>query len=595
MRFTHLPYSDRLGWVIITVMKGFFNRLLRINLSKKTTQVEPIPESILQTYLGGKGLGTFLLLQENRPRIDPFSPQNRLIFAPGPLADTPFYGSSRYAVLTKSPQTGIYSESYSGGRITFYLSRTGYDAIIIEGRSRDPVFLEISDEDVVFHPAGRLWGKDTYEAEEGILERIGKKEAGAVVIGPAGENLVRFAMIESEHGRSLGRAGIGAVMGSKRLKGIAFHGKRRREVADATGLKRLAQKFKKRAEVHPIVPMYKKYGTPMLVSIMNTIGAFPTQYWSKGTVEGWEGISAESLQERCRVRSLACPHCFVACGKLSEVKQGRHKGLCIMGPEYETIYAFGGLCMVKSIEEIIYLNDQCNRLGIDTITAGNLVAFTIEASKQKKIRERLDYGDVDGIARVLRKVAYQKGIGRILSRGVRHAATVWGMEEQAIHVKGLEPAGFDPRVLKGMGLAYATSDRGACHLRATFYKSELSGQISPDKIRGKAKLFVDYEDKMTLFDALILCRFYRDLITWKDLQDILHYACDLKLRKSELKAMASSIITLARDFNQREGLTKKEDKLPRRFFREVLKETGKAIHPKDLEWMLKEYYELRGW
>ncbi|RPJ04586.1 MAG: aldehyde:ferredoxin oxidoreductase, partial [Deltaproteobacteria bacterium] len=220
-------------------MKGFFNRLLRIDLSRKKTTVEAIPESVLRTYLGGKGLGSFLLLQENPARVDPFSPRNRLIFTAGPLADTPFYGSSRFAVFTKSPQTGIYSESYSGGKITLYLSRTGYDAIIIEGRSRDPVFLEISDEEVVFHSARELWGKETYEAEEGILKKVGKKEAGALVIGPAGENLVRFAMIESDRWRSLGRAGIGAVLGSKRLKGIAFDGKKRREVADPSALKRL--------------------------------------------------------------------------------------------------------------------------------------------------------------------------------------------------------------------------------------------------------------------------------------------------------------------------------------------------------------------
>jgi aldehyde:ferredoxin oxidoreductase len=285
----------------------------------------------------------------------------------------------------------------------------------------------------------------------------------------------------------------------------------------------------------------------------------------------------------------------MACGKISEVKEGEHKGLRIMGPEYETIYAFGGLCMVKSIEEIIYLNDLCDRLGMDTITAGNLAAFAIEASKRKRIEDKLDYGDVDGIADILIKIAYRRGVGRILSEGVRHAAAVWGMEEEAIHVKGLEPAGFDPRVLKGMGLAYATSDRGACHLRATFYKSELSGQINPDQVKGKAKLFIDYEDKMTLFDALILCRFYRDLITWKDLQGIIKSACGLSLNKRNLKAMASEIINLARTFNQREGVTKKDDKLPRRFFREVLQETGKTIQPTDLEVMLKEYYQLRGW
>jgi len=575
-------------------MKGFFNQLLRINLSNRKSTVEPIPESILRSYLGGKGLGSYLLLKENPPHIDPFSPENRLIFTLGPLADTPFYGSSRYAVFTKSPQTGIYCESYSGGKITLPLSRTGYDAIIIEGKSNGPVFLEISDQEVIFHPASSLWGKETYEAEEAILKKVAK-DSGALVIGPAGENLVKFAVIESEHWRSLGRAGIGAVMGSKKLKGIAFHGEKRRELADPSSLKKLAQEFKERVKDNSTVHIYKKYGTPMLVSIMNTIGAFPTQYWSKGTLEGWEGISAESLMERCQVSSVACPYCFMACGKISEVKQGRHQGLRVMGPEYETIYAFGGLCMVKSIEEIIYLNDLCDRLGMDTITAGNLVAFAIEASKNKKIKDNLQYGEVDGIAELLTKIAYRKGVGKILSEGVRHAAKVWGMEEKAIHVKGLEPAGFDPRVLKGMGLAYATSDRGACHLRATFYKSELSGQIDPDQVKGKAKLFVDYEDKMTLFDALILCRFYRDLITWKDLQEIIKSSCGLSSNKKSLKTTASGIINLARAFNQQEGVTKKEDKLPRRFFREVLQGTEKTIHSEDLDFMLKEYYKLRGW
>jgi aldehyde:ferredoxin oxidoreductase len=576
-------------------MKGFFNRLLRIDLSARKTMVEPIPEETLRTFLGGKGLGSYLLLKENTPRVDPFSPENRLIFTLGPLADTPFFGSSRYSVFTKSPQTGIYSESYSGGKITLSMSRTGYDAIIIHGKSDAPVFLEITDREVRFHDATAIWGKETYEAEEAILETVGSRDSGAMVIGPAGEHLVRFAIIESEHGRSFGRAGIGAVMGSKKVKGIVLHGKKRRKLADPSSLKRLAQEFRDRVKNHQTVHIYKKYGTPMLVSIMNTIGAFPTRYWSKGTLEGWEGLSAESMRDHCRVTSKSCPHCFMACGKLSEVRQGRHQGLGIRGPEYETIYAFGGLCMVDSIEEIIYLNDLCDRLGLDTITAGNMAAFAIEASKKKKIKERLDYGDVDGIAELLTKIAYQKGAGRILSEGVRHAAEVWKMEDQAIHVKGLEPAGFDPRVLKGMGLAYATSDRGACHLRATFYKSELSGQIDPNQVKGKAKLFVDYEDKMTLFDALILCRFYRDLITWKDLQEIIQSACGVPFTKKGLKKVASGITNLARTFNQREGVTPKEDKLPRRFFREVLQGTGKGMAPEDLEIMLKEYYKLRGW
>lgn len=576
-------------------MKGFFNQLLRIDLTRKKWNVEPIPDSVLRSYLGGKGLGSYLLLKENPPHVDPFSPENRVIITLGPLADTPFYGSSRFAIFTKSPQTGIYSESYSGGKITTPLSRTGYDAIILQGKSKHPVFLEISDQTVAFHPASHLWGKETYEAEETLLKKFGSQDAGALVIGPAGENLVKFAVIEIERWRSLGRAGIGAVMGSKKIKGIVFHGKKRREVVDLSSLKSLSRNFKERVKDNPTVHIYKKYGTPMLVSIMNTIGAFPTQYWSKGTLEGWEGLSAESLMERCEVTSSACPHCFMACGKVSRVKKGRHQGLQIMGPEYETIYAFGGLCMVKSIEEIIYLNDLCDRLGMDTITAGNLAAFAIEASGKGKIKEKLQYGDVDAIAGILKKIAHRKGVGKILSEGVRHAASVWGMEKEAIHVKGLEPAGFDPRVLKGMGLAYATSDRGACHLRATFYKSELSGQIDPDRIKGKARLFIDYEDKMTLFDALILCRFYRDLITWTDLKEIIQATCGLSLKKKGLKTIASGIIDLARNFNRQEGVTKKDDKLPRRFSREVLQETGKTIQPDELEVMLKEYYHLRGW
>ena len=225
-------------------VNGFFGRLLRIDLSKRGTVTEPIPESVLRSFLGGKGLGSYLLLRENLPHISPFSPENRLIFTLGPLADTPFYGSSRYAVFTKSPQTGIYSESYSGGEITLSLSRTGYDAIIIEGRSKGPVFLEISDREVIFHDASDLWGKETYEAEEAIVERIGVKGTRALTIGPAGENRVRFAVIESERGRSLGRAGIGAVMGSKRLKGIGFHGTKRRRLADPSSLKKLSQEFK---------------------------------------------------------------------------------------------------------------------------------------------------------------------------------------------------------------------------------------------------------------------------------------------------------------------------------------------------------------
>jgi aldehyde:ferredoxin oxidoreductase len=284
----------------------------------------------------------------------------------------------------------------------------------------------------------------------------------------------------------------------------------------------------------------------------------------------------------------------MACGRLTTIKNGRHAGLTVEGPEYETIYAFGGLCMIDSIEEVAYLNDICDRLGMDTITAGNLCAFTIEAVKRGKVEYAIDYGDVDAIAQLLRQIAYREGIGDILAEGIRHAAQQWDLEDIAVHVKGMEPAGYDPRVLKGMGLAFATSDRGACHLRATFYKPELAGMIPPDQIEGKAEMFVDFEDRLTIFDALIFCRFYRDLYLWDLLGETVHAVTGLASDKESLKSIAASISNIVRQFNIREGLTQDDDWLPKKLFHKMDK-TGQEIKPEELAYMRREYYQLRGW
>jgi aldehyde:ferredoxin oxidoreductase len=576
-------------------MKGFFNRLLRINLRSGQSCVEPIPNRVLETYLGGKGLGTYLLLKNNPPGIDPLSPGNRIIFTTGCATDLKVHGSSRYGVYTKSPQTGIYSESYSGGAVANSLSRTGFDAVMLEDVSPNPAFLEISPRKVTFHEGSAIWGKSTYEAEDYVLRAVGAEGAEAVVIGPAGENCVKFAVLESGYWRSAGRTGVGAVLGSKRIKALVFHGDERREVAQGDLLVRLWNRILKRGKNHPVAHAFKKLGTPMLVSIMNIVGGFPTRYWSEGTLEGWENITAESLLDRCQVVPNACPQCFMACGKLSEVKEGRHRGLRIGGPEYETIYAFGGLCMIDRIEEIIYLNDICDRLGMDTISAGNLAAFAIEASSRGVIDEKLAYGDVDGVARLLEKIAFREGIGALLSQGIVKASKAWGLEDVAIHVKGLEPAGYEPRVLKGMGLSYATSDRGACHLRATFYKSELSGKVDPDQIQGKARMFVEDEDRMTLFDTFILCRFYKDLMEWDDLKLLLRSITGMELGKRGLRQIAVNVSNAARWFNIREGVTRADDRLPKRFFQETLGKHKKIIRKEDLAGMLDEYYQSRGW
>ena len=581
-------------------MDGFYGRILRINLTLKNHQVERQTERVYEEYLGGKGLASYLLYQLNPPGVDPLHPDNCLIFATGPVTGSSIWGACRYGVFTKSPQTGFYSESYAGGKVPEAVDATGYDAIVIQGESAQPTVLEILPDDVLFHNAGDLWGKETYETEELALRRFsspkenGYKKAGAVVIGPAAENLVRFAVISNDRGRQAGRTGVGTVLGAKKIKAIIFKGDQKRPLADEKAVGALAKRFAAISKENPGVKAYKTMGTAQLVKIVNSANAFPTRYWSEGKYDKWESISADALHARCDVTPNACLHCFMACGRIATVKEGRHAGLKLEGPEYETIYAFGGLCQIDSIEEIIYLNDICDRLGIDTISAGNLCAFTIEASKRGKIDFPIDYGDVDAIARLLQMIARREEIGDVLARGIKHAAEEWGLEDIAVHVKGLEPAGYDPRVLKGMGLAYATSPRGACHLRSTFYKPELTGMIPPGQIEGKAELFVDFEDRLTIFDTLIMCRFYRDLYLWDVLSEILRAVTGIEADKDALRARAAAISTVIRRFNLREGLKLEDDWLPKRLFQKMEK-TGHEIRSEELAHMLKDYYRLRGW
>jgi aldehyde:ferredoxin oxidoreductase len=580
-------------------MFGQYGRILRINLTDQSYRSEDIDETIYARYLGGKGLASYLLHEFNPPGIDPLHPDNCLIFATGPVAGSKIWGGCRYGVFTKSPQTGLYAESYSGGKVPEAIDATGYDAIVVQGKSKQPSVLEISPDAVAFHKAEDLWGKETYETEDAVLHHYGSaggpyRKAGAVVIGPAAENGVCFGVIKNDHWRSAGRTGVGTVLGAKKVKAIVFKGDRKRALYDEELVKAIAKKMSAASKDNPGVHAYKSMGTSQLVKIVNSANAFPTRYWSEGKFDKWENISADAFHSRCEVKPSACLKCFMACGRMTTLQHGRHAGLKLEGPEYETIFAFGGLCLIDSIEEIAYLNDLCDRLGMDTISAGNLCAFTIEAYKRGKIDYKIDYGDVDRIATLLALISKREGVGDVLARGIRYAAKEWGLEDIAVHVKGMEPAGYDPRVLKGMGLAFATSDRGACHLRTTFYKPELSGMIAPDQIEGKAELFVDFEDRLTIFDALILCRFYRDLYQWDALGETVHAVTGLSPDKEALRTIAASISNLVRRFNIREGLKLEDDWLPKKLF-EKLEKSGQELKPDELAYMRKEYYQLRGW
>jgi aldehyde:ferredoxin oxidoreductase len=571
-------------------MKGFFNKLLRINLSQSTFAYEDLPDEVLKKTLGGKGLGTHLLLQENPPGVKALSPENVFILTAGPITGTNIWSHSRFAAFAKSPATDGFGESYCGGSLAPKLKGCGVDAVIIQGRADRLTYLMIDENGVRFNDAQAIRGAETFAAEEYILQQA-PAGARAMVIGPAGENLVACACIKSDRWRSLGRGGLGAVLGVKNIKGMAFAGNKTCAVADEPLIKTIARKMAELGRGSPVTANYQNFGTPSQVKVTNINKCFPTEYWKSGVFENWQNISADYMQANFTVTSKGCPFCFLRCTKHSVVKHGRHAGLEVEGPEFETIYAIGGLNCIDSLEEIAWLNDLCDRLGIDTMSAGNLSAFAVEAYRLGKIDFAIDYNQPDRVAEFYRLLAQRKGVGDIFAKGIKTCAKELGLEDIAVHVKGLEPGGFDPRVLKGMGLSYATSARGACHLRGTFYKAELSGQIPKEQIEGKAKLHIDYEDRAALFDSLILCRFFRDFFQWEDLLDLVAGSTGMKLTKPQLEDLANNITNLTRQYNRREGLDRSTDTLPKAFFQ--ANREGAKLTEEELATMICEYNRIR--
>jgi len=572
-------------------MTGYFGKLLRVDLTGKTFAIEDIADSVLESRLGGKGLGVHLLLNGSAPGTPALSPESPFIIATGPVTGTKMWSQSRYGVFAKSPATGGYGESYCGGTLAPKIKGCGVDAITLEGKCSDLCCLAIGEDGVEFIDAKPIRGKDAFETEDWLAERS-PGGAGIMMIGQAGENQVAFACIKSDRWRSVGRGGMGAVLGSKNVKAIAFSGTRKADIADDELLKNVIRGIAQKGKESPVTQVYQNWGTPSQVKVTNAANCFPTRYWQAGKFDKWENVSADYMQENFEVKACGCPTCFLRCTKHSTVLHGRHKGLELEGPEYETIYAIGGLNNIDSLEEIAFLNDLCDRLGIDTMSAGNISAFAVEAHKRGKLDFQIDYNQPDRVAELFRLIANRQGVGEVFADGIRSAAEQLGLEDIAIHVKGLEPGGFDPRVLKGMGLSYATAARGACHLRGTFYKAELSGQMDPAQIKGKAELHIDYEDRAALFDCLVLCRFYRDFIGWDELVDLYEALTGIKRDKDQLQALSNRITQQTRAFNTREGLDASTDTLPKRLLREATRE-GATLSEADLQTMINEYNTIR--
>ncbi len=572
-------------------MYGFFNKLLRIDLGSREYRYEEIPDDVLKRTLGGKGLGTHLLWNESPEGVDPFAPEAAFIVATGPATGTKMWSQSRFGVYAKSPATGGYGESYCGGALAPKIKGCGVDAVVITGAADSLTYLVVTAEGVTFHDAGNLAGADAFATEDTILATA-PEGAGAMTIGPAGENRVAQACIKVNKWRSIGRGGMGAVLGAKGVKGIAFSGREKCPVADPERLTKLVKSVAAAGKESPGTSRYQTFGTIMQVAVINGKKCFPNTYWSSGEFEGWESLTGEYMIDHFDVKKNGCPNCFLQCTKYNRVKEGRHAGLELDGPEYETVYAIGGLNGIKSLEEVAWLNVVCDKLGLDTMSGGNMTAFAIEAYKRGKSDYEIDYNQPDKVAELLEMIAHRRGVGDVLAKGIREAAREWDLEDIAVHVKGLEPAGFDPRVFKGMGLTYAVAARGACHLRGTFYKAEQSGEIAPDQIEGKAELMIDYEDRSAILDTMILCRFFRDLVKWDELRELIAATMGLEFTKEELELLANEITQRTRAYNVREGILPNQDTLPKRLLKEATKE-GDRITEEEIQTLVADYNRIR--
>jgi aldehyde:ferredoxin oxidoreductase len=575
-------------------------KILRINLTNKKFKTQDLSLSLMKEYIGGKGFGTKILYDEVGKSVNPLSPENKLIFTVGPATGTLVPTSSKVGLFFKSPLTGIYAESYSSGQIAPRIKWAGYDVIVIEGKSKDPVYVLIDDGNIEIKNAEHLWGKDTYYTEDAIRKDFGDDDNLRVAsIGKAGENLVKIACIENDYWRSFGRCGSGAVMGSKNLKAIAIRGTKKVSVAYPEKLESLIKEIFKKITESTL--SFRLYGTPMMVDRTNQQGVFPTKYWQEGIFDEFESINAKSILESVFVRNESCFACPIACGKVCEVKEGPYSGVKVSGPEYETIFAFGGLCEISDIKAICKINDLCDRYGLDTISTGNVIAFAIEAYKRGKLKTEfpLDYGDPETIISLIELIAKREGIGNILAEGVKKASEKLSLKDLAIHVKGLELPGYDPRGLKAVSLAYAIATRGACHLRACAYAFELDGifdRFSMDL--KKVDILIDWEDRFTIFDSMLLCRFARNIYHWEDLSQIYESITGNEMSISKLREISKKITNLARMFSVREGISRKDDILPPKFFSEAFSKGSSAqqvISKAEFEKMLEEYYVKREW
>ncbi len=602
---------------------GYKGKILRVNLSKNEIKIEPLSKELVRNYIGGSGFAAKILYDEVGPEIDPLSPDNELILATGPLTGTLWPTTGRIMFASKSPLTEIGGESHVGGFLGPELKFAGYDMIIVKGKAKSPVYLYIEDDIVELRDAKHLWGSDTHETTKIIQEENGDPEIQVAAIGPAGENLVLYACIIINLARAAGRTGMGAVMGSKNLKAIAVRGTGTVEVADFEKFMELAEEAHERIDKNPQAREMTKYGTPLLVAYKQEIGELPTRNHQTGVFNEWEKLSAETLRENYWVKTRACFGCSIACKKAFKVTEGPYAGTFSEGPEYEGLYAFGTNCGNPDFGSILKANLLCNKYGIDIISAGATIAFMMELYEKGIIsREDVEglnftWGNHELIVELLPKIAHREGIGNLLAEGTYRIAKKIGKnaEKYAIQVKKLEMSGQDGRTHRSIALGHATAARGADHLRSLItvdqlgYEEIAKQRFGEDKLpeicnpyteKYKAYATKITEDVYAIRDALIVCWYscaWPPIFWIEDFAQILPIATGIKEFGSieELYKIGERQVTLKRAFNVREGIRRKDDTLPERFLKEPMPEGPGRGQVVNLDVMLDEYYELRGW
>lgn len=576
----------------------YAKKILRINLKTKAVEEEPLDLQIVQDYLGGRGYAVKILYDELKPKIDPLSADNKIVLMTGPMTGTASPTSSRWCMVFKSPLTkSTLNDTHCGGPLGIQLKKAGYDGIIFEDCADKPCYLHIEDKTIEILDAQDLWGKDIYETQAVLEEKYPRHSVAS--IGPAGENLVKYACVINGT-RAAGRGGVGAVWGSKNLKAIVVKGSARIEPANNYAFKQLNRKFLDTLNGHPVTGTgMGLYGTPILTTAVNKSGVLPVKNFQEGIFDNVRAIAGETLKELFEKR-IPCPGCPIGCGR-SFLFDGVSNHL-----EYESLWALGPNCNFDDLKVIFEASEKCNRYGLDTISTGNTIAWFMECGEKGLVTDAPKFGDAQAYLQLIDDIAFTRNQGVLLAEGVRSAAEKVGHNsiDFACHVKGLEMPAYDPRGLKGMALSYATSNSGATHLKAYTVIQEILSTphyVDPLAEEGKAELVKEMQDVFAVLDSAEWCKFTSMAVfsTLKCEVDIyaklLTTATGFFIDSTEFKKIGERIYNLERLFNNREGLTRADDQLPKRFLTETLPAgpaMGKTV---DNSRLLSEFYRIRGW